>query len=298
VPEAPTFDLQAHSTFSDGALLPQEVVARAAAAGVETLALTDHDTVGGVDAALAAGRRHGIRVVPAVELSSVDGVYEDLHVLGYLLDHRDPALLAALDDFRADREARAGRMAAALREAGLALEEETLAARRAGGLPIGRPHLAAAALAHPANAARLRYEGIDDVGPFIEAYLVAGKPTFRPRTTPSVAEAIDVVHAAGGLAVWAHPFWDLAGEEDVRAAIARFAGFGVDGVEAFYVTHDREQALAVVEECSRRGLLTTGSSDFHGPEHRRFSRFRAFDLHGLEPALGPLGGRRPAQHER
>jgi hypothetical protein len=286
----PTFDLQSHSICSDGACPPAEVVARAAAAGVELLALTDHDTVEGVDAALAAAAGRGIRVVPAAELSSVDGVYDDLHVLGYAFDHRDAGLLAALDAFRADREARAARMTAALREAGIEVDEEPLAARRAAGQPIGRPHLAQAALAHPANAARLREEGIGEVGAFIEAYLVAGRPGFRPRTTPTVEEAIGVIHDAGGLAVWAHPFWDLAEPGDVSAAIARFAGFGLDGVEAFYVTHTREQTLFAADACAERGLLATGSSDFHGPEHRLFSRFRAFALHGREPALGPLAG--------
>src|SRR3954449_10875828 len=93
---APTFDLQSHSTRSDGGLEPAEVVRLAAQAGVETLALSDHDTVDGVAEALAAGREHGIRVVPATELSSIDGEHEDMHILGYLIDHTDPELLKAL----------------------------------------------------------------------------------------------------------------------------------------------------------------------------------------------------------
>ena len=101
--DTPTFDLQSHSTHSDGALPPSEVVARAAAAGVELLALSDHDTVAGVPEALAAAREHGIRLSPAAELSSVHGEHEDLHILGYEIDPADPVLLAALEDFRADR---------------------------------------------------------------------------------------------------------------------------------------------------------------------------------------------------
>src|SRR5215218_9769210 len=98
----PDFDLQSHSVASDGALAPAEVVARAAAAGLELMALTDHDTVDGVAEALAAAREHGIRCSPASELSSVDGVYEDLHIVGYELRHDDPDLVATLADFRAD----------------------------------------------------------------------------------------------------------------------------------------------------------------------------------------------------
>src|ERR1700710_491932 len=94
---APTFDLQSHSTYSDGTLAPREVVARAAHAGVELLALTDHDTVDGVGEALdAAADRSGIRVVPATELSSIDGGHEDLHVLGYGIDHTNKTFLDTL----------------------------------------------------------------------------------------------------------------------------------------------------------------------------------------------------------
>jgi predicted metal-dependent phosphoesterase TrpH len=89
--------------------------------------------------------------------------------------------------------------------------------------------------------------------------------------------------------VWAHPFWDLSDPRAVLTALGRFAGAGLDGVEAFYATHDREQTRLLVRAAAEAGLLTTGSADFHGPEHRLFSRFRAFDLHGCEPALGPIG---------
>lgn len=289
MPGAPTFDLQSHSTHSDGHLPAAEVVRLAAQAGVELLALSDHDTVDGVDEALAAGAEHGVRVVPATELSSIDGEYDDLHVLGYGIDHRDPALLEHLEAFRADRDGRAGRMTAALRELGFEVDEEVLAARRAAGKPIGRPHLAQAVIGHPANAARLKEEGTGDVTPFIVAYLIAGRPGFRGRTLPTVQEAIGVIHAAGGIAVWAHPYWDVEAPADVEAAIARFQGFGIDGVEAFYVTHTEQQTRHVAGICARRGLLATGSADFHGPDHRLFHRFRAFELHGLEPNLGPIG---------
>jgi hypothetical protein len=289
MPDAPTFDLQSHSTHSDGHLPAAEVVRLAAEAGVELLALSDHDTVDGVDEALAAGAEHGVRVAPATELSSIDGEYDDLHILGYGIDHRDPALLARLEEYRADRDGRAGRMTAALREIGFEVDEDALAGRRAAGKPIGRPHLAQAVISHPANAARLKEEGTDDVSPFIVAYLISGKPGFRGRTMPTVQEAIGVIHAAGGIAIWAHPYWDVEDPADVDGAIARFQGFGLDGVEAFYVTHTEEQTRHVAGLCAERGLLTTGSADFHGPDHKLFHRFRAFDLHGLEANLGPIG---------
>ncbi|MDX6715942.1 MAG: 3,5-nucleoside bisphosphate phosphatase [Baekduia sp.] len=289
--DRPTFDLQSHSIYSDGTLAPAEVVARAAAAGVELLALSDHDTVDGVAEALdaAAATEGALRVVTAVELSSIDGDHEDLHVLGYGVDHTDATFLATLERFRADRGARADRMAEALESAcGLALDRAPLEARRAAGLPIGRPHLAQSAFDHPDNAQRIADEGLADFGKLLEAYLIPGAPAFRRRTTPTVAEAIAAIHAAGGVAIWAHPFWDVDQPGEVVGAIDRFVADGLDGVEAFYVTHTREETLLVAQACADRGLLTTGSADFHGPDHPRFDRFRAFELHGLRPRLGPI----------
>jgi 3',5'-nucleoside bisphosphate phosphatase len=285
------FDLQSHSTHSDGVLEPAEVVQRAASAGVELLALSDHDTVSGVSEAQAAGQRHGVRVVSAVEISSVDEGAQsarELHILGYAIDHGNAQLSERLSHFLGDRERRTLRMAAALREQGLELDESQLDARRAAGQPIGRPHLAEAALACPANASRLAQENIDEVGSFIRGYLIEGRPAFRLRETPTIAEAIQAIHDAGGVAVWAHPFWDLSEPEEVLASIDRFRALGIDGVEAFYVTHTGEQTLLLGERADQLGLLSTGSADFHGPENRLFSRFLAFETYGLEPNLGPI----------
>jgi 3',5'-nucleoside bisphosphate phosphatase len=284
------FDLQCHSLHSDGSLPAAEVVARAAGAGVRLLALTDHDTVAGVEEALAAGERHGVRVVPAIELSAVDEPSgKDLHILGYRIDHTDGALGEQLVVFRAERERRAVAMAAGLQEQGLALDLAGLTAVADAGGAVGRPHLASAALAHPANVERLRGEGIEEIGGVIEAYLIEGRPAYVARTAPSVAQAIELLHAAGGLAVWAHPFWDISEPDAVLAVIDRLGGLGLDGVEAFYVTHTHPETQLVAERCAQRGLLTTGSADFHGPGNRRFSRFLAFDTYDLEPNLGPIG---------
>jgi predicted metal-dependent phosphoesterase TrpH len=306
-PSPPRFDLQSHSTRSDGALEPAEVVAAAAGAGVQLLALTDHDTLAGVSEAIAAGARHGVSVVPAIEISSIEdpargaphrggqtgergesGQPRELHILGYRIDHTDPQLLATLERFLADREQRTLRMAENLRAAGLQLDATTIDARVAAGEPIGRPHLAEAVLAHPANAERLRAEDIDDVGSLIRGYLIDGKPAFALRVTPTVAEAIEAIHAGGGVAIWAHPFWDVEDPDEVLSMVERFRALGIDGVEAFYVTHTREQTELLASRCRELDLLSTGSADFHGPENRLFSRFMAFETYGLEPNLGPI----------
>jgi predicted metal-dependent phosphoesterase TrpH len=288
--EPPTFDLQSHSLHSDGALEPHDVVAAAREAGVELLALSDHDTVDGVQQAMDAGSELGVRVVTAVEISSVDVNQQDLHVLGYLVDHHDPVLRDRLRAWREDRQRRADAMGDALRELGYELDESEIARRRADGNPIGRPHLADAIVRHPGNSQRLAKEGLTERSAFLEAYLIEGKPAFKPRTTPTVTESIAAIHDAGGVAVWAHPFWDIEPSPEVLDAIDRFRGWGLDGVECFYITHTREQADLLADRCAELGLLSTGSSDFHGPAHRLFSRFRAFSTYGRRPALGPVAG--------
>ena len=285
------FDLQSHSTHSDGALPAAEVVQRAAEAGVELLALSDHDTISGVAEAIEAGKRFGVRIVPAVEISAVDDgapVGRELHILGYDIDHTGPPMTDSLVGFLADREQRTLRMRDGLREAGLQLDETELDERIAQGKPIGRPHLAGAVLNAPANAQRLADEDIDDIGSLIRGYLIEGKPAFRLRQTPTVGEAIEAIHAAGGVAVWAHPFWDIADPAEVLESIDRFRALGLDGVEAFYVTHDEQQTRLLAERCAELGLLSTGSADYHGPDNRLFSRFMAFETYGLQPNLGPI----------
>jgi predicted metal-dependent phosphoesterase TrpH len=289
MPEPPTFDLQAHSRHSDGVLEAGEVVERAAAAGVTLFALTDHDTVDGVPEAAARARELGLAYSPAAELSAVHGGHEDLHVLGYEIDVADPDLIAILHDFRGDRARRIEAMADRLRELGFELDDAPLVARREAGKPIGRPHLADAVLAHPANAQRLRDEGIHGKDELFPPYLVPGARAYVPRSRPTVAEAIDVIHAAGGVAVWAHPFWDVDDPAEALATLDEFAAAGLDGVECFYATHGEDETRLLHAAAIERGLLTTGSSDFHGPAHDRFSEFRAFEVHGLTVELGPIG---------
>jgi predicted metal-dependent phosphoesterase TrpH len=309
--QTPRFDLQSHSTRSDGVLEPAEVVARAAQARVQLLALSDHDTIAGVDEALAAGAEHGVAVVPAIEISAIDhpspaaapdggqahhrggqagdgGVARELHILGYLIDHTDPGFKTTLTGFLADREQRTLRMADNLRDLGIELDRQAIDARVQAGEPIGRPHLAEAALGHPANAERLREEQINDIGSFIKGYLIEGRPAFALRVTPTVQEAIDAIHAADGVAVWAHPFWDVEDPEEALAMVERFRELGIDGIEAFYVTHTQEQTELLAKRCAELDLLSTGSADFHGPENRLFSRFMAFETYGLTPNLGPI----------
>jgi 3',5'-nucleoside bisphosphate phosphatase len=288
---APRFDLQSHSTHSDGVLSAADVVARAADAGVELLALSDHDTISGVAEAIEAGEQHGVKVVSAVEISAVDEGApspRELHILGYGIDHTGPPMTDRLEEFLADREKRTLRMRDGLREAGFDLDEAEIEERIAAGKPIGRPHLAGAVLRAPANADRLAAESIDDIGSLIRGYLIEGRPAFRLRQTPTIAEAVKAIHDAGGVAIWAHPFWDIADPDEVIASLDRFHEFGIDGVEAFYITHDEPQTRLLTDRAAELGILTTGSADFHGPENKQFHSFMAFETYGIEPNLGPI----------
>lgn len=285
---APRFDLQSHSVHSDGELAPADLVKAAHHAGVELLALTDHDSTAGVAEARRAAEQHGIGLVPAVEISVLDPAAQDLHLLGYNVDVEDAELTLQLARSRADREQRADRIVATLQELGWAVDEPFLADHVAAGKTIGRPHLAQAVYRHPDNFARLGAEGLADPTAFLVAYLIEGTPGFLPRNAPTVEAAIALVHGAGGVAVWAHPFWDIDANPAVLETLERFQGLGLDGVEAFYVTYTREQTKVLSTRAAELGLLTTGSADYHGPAHRQFNRFRAFDTYGLRVNLGPI----------
>jgi 3',5'-nucleoside bisphosphate phosphatase len=285
---APTFEFQSHSTYSDGELSPAAVVRAAAAAGVELLALTDHDTTDGVAEAADEANRLGLDFVTGVEISALDPGAQDLHICGYLIDPASAALGEQLRRSRADRETRSERMATALTELGWAIDRAQLDARKAAGQTIGRPHLAEAVVSHPDNTKRLASEQLENPSAFLVAYLIEGRPGFRERLAPTVTEAIELIHGAGGVAVWAHPFWDIDADPEVLSTLDRFVSDGLDGVEAFYVTHTQAQTELLLGRCADLGLLTTGSSDFHGPNHRQFNHFRAFQTYSHTPSLGRL----------
>ncbi len=264
-------ELQSHSVVSDGQLEPAQVVAEAAKAGVTTLALTDHDAVAGVPAAAAAAQDLGIQLVPAIEMSCVHPYAEDLHICGYWVDVEKMEPVAARA--QAERRTRAGEIVENLRREGFDLTLED-AIREAGAADsIGRPHIAKAAGA------------TGDLGPFFEEYLVPGAKAFVPRRWPDAAEAIELIRGAGGAAVIAHPYWDISEPSEVDDLIR---SLGADGVETYYPTHDREQTKHLLDLCAELDLVPTASSDYHGPTHKTFARFGAYDTYGLgEPQVPP-----------
>jgi predicted metal-dependent phosphoesterase TrpH len=264
-------DLQAHSTVSDGQLEPAEVAHAAADAGVTTMSLTDHDAIDGVAEASAAAEQAGIECVPAVEMSCVHEYSDDLHMLGYWveLDAIAPACARA----QRERVRRAEEIVERLNSLGVRVTIEDAIAEAGDALSVGRPHIARAAGAG------------DDMKPFFEEYLVPGAKAFVSRRWPTAEQAVDLIHDADGVAVVAHPFWDVDEPDDVRALVESLE---LEGVEVFYPSHSRAQTEFCLELCAQRDLTPTGSSDFHGPTHKTFSRFGAFDTFGLgEPRVPP-----------
>ena len=245
---APAFvDLQVHSTASDGALPPAAVVQAAADAGLYAIALTDHDSVDGLPEAIEAGARLGVRIVPGVELSShFEG--EELHLLGLHLANLE-AMRAALLEFQAQRVQRAERIVATLNAHGIPVTMEAVLAE-AGTGAVGRPHIARALLA--GGWVREFREAFDK-------WIGWGRPAYMAKETFDVADAIALVHRAGGIAVWAHP-----GELATPARIARLAELGLDAVEVLHPSHPPYLVQRLVENTEKAGLIPSGGSDWHG----------------------------------
>ena len=266
-------DLQSHSTVSDGQLEPAEVVRSAAAAGITVMSLTDHDGVAGVPAALEAAEAAGIECVPGVEMSCVHKYSEDLHVCGYWIDLE--RIQPACDRAQAERVDRAREIVSKLNDHGVEVTFEDAVQKAGAADAIGRPHIARAAGAGP------------DLGPFFEEYLVPGAKAFVSRRWPSAEQAVRLIHGAGGVAVVAHPYWDVKEPEQVRDLVSSLAGeVGLDGIETFYPSHTAEQTRHCLELCEEFELTPTASSDFHGPTHKTFSRWGAYDTYGLgEPVV-------------
>jgi predicted metal-dependent phosphoesterase TrpH len=266
-----SIELQSHSTVSDGQLAPGEVVAQAWEAGVKTLALTDHDAVTGVPEAAEAAKGLGIELVPAIEMSCVHEYAEDLHICGYWIDL--DVIAPACERAQKERIDRAGEIIERLRGWGFEVKLEDAIKEAGDALSIGRPHIARAAGA------------TGDLGPFFEEYLVPGGKAFIPRRWPTAEQAIALIRAAGGVAVIAHPYWDIEDPDEVEDLIR---SLGADGVETFYPSHTKEQTEHLLRLCEELDLVPTGSSDYHGPTHKTFSKFGAYDTYGLaDPQVPP-----------
>jgi 3',5'-nucleoside bisphosphate phosphatase len=246
----PLVDLHAHTTASDGGDDPRALVEVAAAAGVEVLAVTDHDTVAAVAEARAAGLRLGVEVLAGCELTAQVGD-RVVHVLLYGEGLLDPDLGEAVEAARRGRHAR--NLAIGERLRGLTGVGYQEAAAVASDSALSRAHFARALVARQVVA---------DVAEAFDRYLSSGRPAYVPAPSVSVTDAVALASKAGGVAVLAHPGRLGDGERDRVLAEALEAG--VDGVEVWHSQHDAELRRSLTGLVERRGLLATGGSDYHG----------------------------------
>ncbi len=247
-------DLHCHSTASDGLLKPGKLVARAAANGVEVLALTDHDDLSGLAEARAEAESQGIRFVDGVEIS-VTWERTTVHIVGLQVDPEDPVLRSGLESIREGRARRAEKMGEALDAAGI--PDSLAGARIYAENPtlISRSHFAR----HLVKTGRAR-----DVRSVFQRYLVKGKPGYVPHLWASLADAMSWIRASGGIAVVAHPGRYKFSKVEMKTFLAEFRDCGGTGIEVVTGSHSPEQYLEFARVAREFGLRASRGSDYHG----------------------------------
>jgi len=261
-------DLHCHSTASDGRARPEELIAKAKAIGLRALALTDHDTVAGLEAFSAAGRASGIETVPGVEVSA-ESKKGTMHILGLLVNPAHASFKEFLGQLAAGRKVRNPQIVDKLCELGLKLtmEEVELEAGVKDDGPgggaidksVGRPHIA---------AVLIKKGYVKDKQEAFDKYLAKGAPAYFSRFTASPEESIRQIHAAGGLAVLAHPHYLSSDAAELEQLVGKLKEAGLDGIEVFYSTHTREQTALSQKLAQQFDLVPSGGSDFHGEQGR------------------------------
>jgi predicted metal-dependent phosphoesterase TrpH len=251
-------DLHLHSIHSDGIRTPTELVRMAQAKGLRAIALADHDSVDGIDEALAAGAEHGVEVIPALELSVAFGKQSDIHLLGYYIDHHDATLLAKLEKFRRRRDERGkaivDRINTRLQGQGKSevSYEEVLASAKGA---VGRPHigrvLIAKGIASTMEDAFARFLG----------------PCDEPKRYFPMDEALAEIKRVGGVSVLAHPSSITNNRKELHSLIRTLADMGLGGVEVFNNRRCDDSAKFLETLAAELGLTMTGGSDFHGFEN-------------------------------
>lgn len=248
-------DLHTHSAVSDGTETPAQLVRSAAEAGLDVVALTDHDTFAGLGEAVSEGERVGVEVVRGMELSC-SRTHQSVHLLAYGADPQSPGLAGELERVRDGRVGRLKPVLDKLRNLGLPLTEADVMAQVGDSPSIGRPHIADAMIA--AGYIRDRTEAFD-------RYLYDGGPAHVRRYAIEVGHGIDLVHGAGGVAVIAHP-WGRGRERllppEYLAELV--AEHDLDGIEVDHQDHDLDARRRLRDLADRLGVLGTGSSDYHG----------------------------------
>jgi len=249
-------DLHSHSTASDGSLPPAEVAKLAHKTGLRAWALTDHDNVAGLAEAAEAAKGLGVEFIPGVELSAEFPRPGSMHMLGYFVDYNDEKFRDTLEELKQHRRNRNPRIVTKLQELGMDITMEEVQAKAGGpDAQVGRPHFAAVLIEK--GYATTTQEVFDK-------YLARGRPGYAEKRRLTPKESIDLIHAAGGLAVLAHPFSLERDEPQLRQLIAELTEAGLDGLEVHYSKHDQEETRLYLDLAQEFDLAVTGGSDFHG----------------------------------
>lgn len=273
-------DLHAHSTHSDGTESPAEVVRQAGRAGLDVVALTDHDAVSGWEAADEAGREHGVAVVPGVEISC-SAAGSSVHLLGYFVDPDDASLRSELERTRQSRDGRLRRMVDQLAAAGFPVSWEEVLAQASVGASLGRPHVADVLVRNG------HYPDRDAA--FAE--VLHSRSTFHvSHYAPHPRRAVELVRDAGGAAVLAHPFASARGHTVPVELVEELAAAGLAGLEVDHRDHGRADRGLAAALAQRHGLLPTGSSDYHGAGKPNRLGEHTTSAHVLTQLLGRTGG--------
>ncbi len=247
-------DLHTHSTASDGSLSPIEIAEAAAEIGLNAVALTDHDTVAGLDSFIAHAKVLDLPAIPGVEVSC-SWFGGSLHIVGLFIDWLSPALEKMLEKLRADRAIRNQKILQRLLDHGITIPVELLEEIAGDGL-TGRPHIA---------EALVRQDAVKDKFEAFDSYLGRGRRAYVARQLPQTSEVIESIHQAGGITVWAHPFaMGRRPTNKVRKIAQHLKEHGLDGIETYYSEYTDQQQRAAIQIADDLELCKSGGSDFHG----------------------------------
>jgi 3',5'-nucleoside bisphosphate phosphatase len=244
------YDLHVHTTASDGVNSPEEVIAKAVKRGLAGFAITDHDTVDGIEPARQFIENHNIDIdfIPGIELNTDYG-QDEVHILGYFINHREQSLINKLNEIRLERFQRAEKMVAQLQALGCNINIEQVGQLAQGDL-IGRPHIARALCKEGYALSEQEAFG---------KYIARGRPGYVPRYKFSPSEAIELIKQNGGVSILAHP-----GLIKDAATINEIIAMGLDGLEVYYPEHSIEQEYGFAKLARQNHLVKSGGSDFHG----------------------------------
>jgi|SRR3989344_2150253 len=266
-------DLHTHTIYSDGGLTPNGLIVKAKELGLKAIAIADHDNVAATEVALIKGAELGIEVIPAIELTAYINEDIDFHILGYFINQRDRNLRGKLETYQKEREEKSKKVVANLNKLGFKIDFQEVKKIAKG--TITQPHLAYIVVNKTDNSEKLKREfgEIPTTGEFIREYLATGAKAYEPRSAVAPQEVVDLIHQSGGLAVLAHPCWNLTNKVGNKLVfddswIEKLVRMGLDGIEVYAHRENKEDTVKCIEHfgkiADKLKLVKTGGSDFHG----------------------------------